>query len=59
MTTSTEYRLDILEVLARADNAATRRDVAGDVALVAEVGVLAGEDPTARPGTHRPCSVKR
>jgi hypothetical protein len=41
-------RLDILELLARADNAATRRDTAAYVALFAEDGILDGEK-----GEHR------
>lgn len=43
MTLSVEDRLDIFELLARADNAATRRDVAAYVALFSEDGVLDGE----------------
>jgi hypothetical protein len=43
VTLSTGDRLDILELLARADNAATRRDVRTYVALFAEDGVLDGE----------------
>jgi hypothetical protein len=41
-------RLDILDLLARADNAATRRDVEAYVALFSEDGVLDGEK-----GEHR------
>lgn len=48
MTLSADDRLDILELLARADNAATRRDIATYVALFAEDGVLDGEK-----GEHR------
>jgi hypothetical protein len=48
VTLSTEDRLDILELLVRADNAATRRDVATYVALFAEDGVLDGAK-----GEHR------
>jgi hypothetical protein len=36
-------RLDIAELLARADNAATRRDVATYVSLFSELGVLDGD----------------
>jgi hypothetical protein len=43
VTLTTEDRLDILELLARADNAATRRDAHTYVALFAEDGVLDGE----------------
>jgi hypothetical protein len=43
VTLSTGDRLDILELLARADNAATRRDAPTYVALFAEDGVLDGE----------------
>jgi hypothetical protein len=48
VTLSTGDRLDILELLARADNAATRRDADTYVALFAEDGVLDGEK-----GEHR------
>jgi hypothetical protein len=48
VTLSTADRLDILELLARADNAATRRDTAAYVSLFAEDGVLEGEK-----GEHR------
>jgi hypothetical protein len=48
VTLSTGDRLDILELLARADNAATRRDAHTYVALFAEDGVLDGEK-----GEHR------
>ncbi|MFZ0668593.1 MAG: nuclear transport factor 2 family protein [Acidimicrobiales bacterium] len=48
MTLSADDRLDILELLARADNAATRRDAAAYVALFAEDGILDGEK-----GEHR------
>jgi hypothetical protein len=41
-------RLDILDILARADNAATRRDVDAYVALFSADGVLDGEK-----GEHR------
>jgi hypothetical protein len=40
---STVDRLDILDLLARADNAATRRDVATYVGFFSELGVLDGE----------------
>jgi hypothetical protein len=40
---STVDRLDILELLARVDDAATRRDVAAYVDLFSELGVLDGE----------------
>jgi hypothetical protein len=43
VTLSTGDRLDILELLARADNAATRRDAHSYVALFAEDGVLDGQ----------------
>jgi hypothetical protein len=48
VTLSSDDRLDILELLARADNAATRRDTAAYVALFAEDGILDGEK-----GEHR------
>jgi SnoaL-like domain len=48
VTLTTDDRLDILELLARADNAATRRDTAAYVALFAEDGFLDGEK-----GEHR------
>jgi ketosteroid isomerase-like protein len=48
VTLSTDDRLDILELLARADNAATRRDAITYVALFAEDGILHGEK-----GEHR------
>ena len=48
MKLSTGDRLDILDLLARADNAATRRDALAYVALFAEDGVLDGEK-----GEHR------
>jgi ketosteroid isomerase-like protein len=48
VTLSTEDRLDILELLSRADNAASRRDAAAYVALFTEDGVLDGEK-----GEHR------
>jgi len=41
-------RLDILDLLARADSAATRRDVEAYVALFSDDGVLAGDK-----GEHR------
>jgi hypothetical protein len=48
VTLSADDRLDILELLARADSAATRRDVAAYVACFTEDGVLDGEK-----GEHR------
>ncbi len=48
MTLSTSDRLDILDLLARADNAATRRDTAAYLAYFTEDGVLDGEK-----GEHR------
>ena len=48
MTLSADDRLEILELLARADNAATHRDTPAYVALFAEDGVLDGEK-----GEHR------
>jgi SnoaL-like domain len=48
VTLSADDRLDILELLARADNAATRRDAAAYVALFSEDGVLDGDK-----GEHR------
>jgi hypothetical protein len=48
VTLSTGDRLDILELLARADSAATRRDAHTYVALFAEDGILDGEK-----GEHR------
>jgi hypothetical protein len=48
VTLPAEDRLDILELLARADNAATRRDVATYVALFSDNGVLDGDQ-----GEHR------
>ena len=42
MTLSTEDRLDILDLLMRADLAATRRDVEGYVSLFTEDAVLSG-----------------
>ena len=48
VTLSAEDRLDILELLARADNAATRRDAAAYVALFTDDAVLDGEK-----GEHR------
>jgi hypothetical protein len=43
LTLSTADRLDLLELLARADNAASRRDVAGYVALFTDDAVLDGD----------------
>lgn len=43
MTLSTEDRLDILEVLARADDAASRRDADAYASLLTEGAVLEGE----------------
>ncbi len=43
MSLSTVDRLDILELLARVDNAATCRDVAAYVGLFTERGILDGE----------------
>jgi hypothetical protein len=48
VTLDTVDRLDILDLLARADNAATRRDVEVYVALFSDDGVLDGEK-----GEHR------
>jgi hypothetical protein len=48
VTLSAGDRLDILELLARADNAATQRNAAAYLALFAEDGVLDGEK-----GEHR------
>ena len=48
MTLSADDRLDILELLARADNAATLRDSTAYVALFVEDGILDGEK-----GEHR------
>jgi SnoaL-like domain len=45
---STKDRLDVIELIARADNAATRRDTAYYVSLFTEDGVLDGEK-----GDHR------
>jgi hypothetical protein len=48
VTLSPDDRLDILDLLARADNAATRRDVEAYVALFSDDGVLDGDK-----GVHR------
>ena len=48
MTLDTADRLDILDLLTRADNAATRRDIDGYVVLFSDDGVLDGEK-----GEHR------
>jgi hypothetical protein len=48
VTLSAKDRLDILELLARADNAATRRDTAAYLALFTDDAVLDGEK-----GDHR------
>jgi ketosteroid isomerase-like protein len=48
VTLDTVDRLDILDLLARADNAATRRDVQAYVALFSDDGVLDGDK-----GEHR------
>jgi hypothetical protein len=48
VTLDADDRLDILDLLARADNAATRRDVEAYVALFSDDGVLDGDK-----GEHR------
>jgi hypothetical protein len=48
VTLSNDDRLEVFDLLARADNAATRRDVAAYVALFTDDGVLDGEK-----GEHR------
>ncbi len=48
MSLSAEDRLDVIELIARADNAATRRDTGYYVSLFTEDGVLDGQK-----GDHR------